>query len=425
MCILSSPAPAATSSSSRCPARALDPCQRQNLAVLALAGSQPILHLAQQHDVSRKYVYQQAHLAEVALRRAFDPPADEERVLFYLPVTKAWLRQLVLALVLICHSSYRGVIELLRDLFDYSLSLGTVHNIVHSAVPDAARYNACQDLAAVRNGAHDEIFQAGQPVLVGCDTSSTFCYLLSLEECRDSDTWAVRLLELADRGFHPETITADGGQALRAGQKEALPDVPCHGDVFHALHEFKPLVGYLENRAYEVIAACDKLQAQLARPGKRRDRMKRTWAQKRRHAQVAQKRALDLADDMAVLFRWLREDILGVSGPDHATRCALYDFIVAELRAREKLCPHRIEPVRKALENQRDDLLAFVVKLDRDLAAVAAAYQVPVELARETLQVQALSVHDVRRGPREAALWQRLAGRYHPLREAWSSCCGG
>jgi hypothetical protein len=90
------------------------------------------LHLAQQHEVSRKYVYQQAHLAEKVLRRAFDPPADEERVLFYLPVTKTWLRQLVLALVVICHSSYRGVIELLRDFFDYSLSLCTVHNIVYS-----------------------------------------------------------------------------------------------------------------------------------------------------------------------------------------------------------------------------------------------------------------------------------------------------
>ena len=46
------------------------------------------------------------------------PPLDD--VLFYLPVTKAWLRQLVLGLVLICHSSTRGVVELLGDLFDVS-----------------------------------------------------------------------------------------------------------------------------------------------------------------------------------------------------------------------------------------------------------------------------------------------------------------
>jgi hypothetical protein len=61
------------------------------------------------------------------------------------------------------------------------------------------------------------------------------------------------------------------------------------------------------------------------------------------------------------------------------------------------------------LENQRDDLLAFAAALDCDLAAVAAEYQVPVALAREAMQVQVLSVHDARRGPREAALRQALA----------------
>ena len=49
-----------------------------------------------------------------------DPP----QLLFWLPVTKPWLRQLVLGLTLICHSSLRGVHELLADLFDYPLSLG-------------------------------------------------------------------------------------------------------------------------------------------------------------------------------------------------------------------------------------------------------------------------------------------------------------
>src|SRR4029077_18609536 len=126
------------------------------------------------------------------------------RVLFHLPVTKAWLRQLVLGLVLICHSSCRGVLELLRDLFDTSLSLATIHNIVHSAVPRAAQHNLRQDLAGVRIGALDEIFQADQPVLVGCDADSSYCFLLSLEQCRDADTWGVRLLELTERGFDPD-----------------------------------------------------------------------------------------------------------------------------------------------------------------------------------------------------------------------------
>ena len=418
MCSLPPATAAATAASPRCPAQALAPAQRQQLAVQALAGAHPIMQLAHEHQVSRKYVYQQADKAGQALRLAFDPQPDDDRVLFYLPVTTAWLRQLVLALVLICHSSFRGVVELLRDLFDYSLSLGTVYNIVHSAVPLANRHNTSQDLSAIRLAALDEIFQAGWPVLVTCDVQSSYCCLLSQEEGRDGDTWGVRLLELTERQFSPEATIADGGRGLRAGHKEALPNVPCRGDVFHALRELTPRVGYLDNRAYAAIAACGKLQTQLARPGQLRDRMKLKWRQRLLFALVAQKKAIALAEDVALLLRWLREDILAVSGPDYAHRCALYDFVVAELRVRERLCPHRLEPARKKLENQRDDLLAFAAQLDRDLAALAAEHQVPVTLARETLQVQALSVHDVQRGLREAALWRALAGRYQPLRAA-------
>lgn len=419
MCILPSPTTDATPSSAPCyPARALDPAQRQHLAVQALAGSLSITELAEQHHVSRKFVYQQVELAEQALRRAFDPPPEDADVLFYLPVTKAWLWQLVLALVLICRSSYRGVIELLRDLFDYPISLGTVHNIVHGAVAIAAQHNGNQDLSDSRIAALDEIFQSGAPVLVGCDAHSSYCFLLSEEEHRDAETWGVRLLELKDRQFSPDATIADAGQALRAGQQEALPKTPCWGDVFHAQAEYTPVVGYLDNRAYEAIGARSKLQAQLARPGKLRDRMKRKWVQQLWRAQRTETQAIALAEDTAVLLRWLREDILAVAGPAHSTRCALYDFVVDELRQREELCPEHITPLRKYLENQRDALLAFAVQLDRDLRKLEAAYQVPVELVRETLAVEALPAGDVRRGPRATVLSEQLGGRYQPLRAA-------
>ena len=65
--------------------------------------------------------------------------------------------------MLICHSSYRGVVELLRDLFDYRISLGTVHNIVHRPVAQARRINQQYDLSTIRIGLLDEIFQAPIP----------------------------------------------------------------------------------------------------------------------------------------------------------------------------------------------------------------------------------------------------------------------
>ena len=123
------PAPATVYVS--CPAKQLAPQQRRDLAIQVLAGTETVSELAREHEVSRKFLYQQVHTAEQALDRAFAPVPQSEEVLFYLPVTKSWLRQLVLALVFICHSSTRGVVELLRDLFDYRISLGTVHNIVH------------------------------------------------------------------------------------------------------------------------------------------------------------------------------------------------------------------------------------------------------------------------------------------------------
>ena len=189
-------------------AKVMAPPQRRQLALDTLAGIQTVSRLAQEHHVSRNFVYRQAAKAEEALDEAFVPgsvgEAGEERVLFYLPVTKPWLRQVALDLTLTCHSSFRGIVEFFGDVLDCPISVGTVHTILQQAVEQARPYNVGQDLSRVRIGAHDEIFQNGQPVLVGADVASTYCYLLSIEDHRDAETWGIRLLELQDQGFAPE-----------------------------------------------------------------------------------------------------------------------------------------------------------------------------------------------------------------------------
>ena len=403
-----------------CSAKAMTPPKRRQLALQALAGAETVSRLAGQHAVSRKFVYQQTAKAGEALDAAFAPAeADDERVLFDLPVTKAWLRQLTLGLTLICHSSQRGVVELLRDVFDYHISVGTVHNVLQAAVPQARTCKEQQDLSGVRIGAHDEIFQGGQPVLVGVDADSTYCYLLSLEDHRDADTWGVRLLEAQHQGFQPEATVADAGQGIRAGQALAMPEVPCRGDVFHALQTVQSLATFLENRAYGTIGVTADLERKKARL-RWRGRPVRGVAVKLGHANREQARAVGLADDVAMLLAWLREDVLSLAGPDHATRRELFDFIVAELQSRESLCSHRIRPVVRALANQRDDLLAFAAGLDRDLEVVAAEFQVATETARDVLNVEQLALQSPSRWRREAALRSQLGSRYFPLSAAIS-----
>lgn len=420
MCILSPALPiASVVAGSGCPAKSLAAPQRQELAVNALAGAQSISELAHEHQVSRRFVYRQRDKAEEALAEAFTAPdRTDEGILFHLPVSEAWLQRLILGLVLICHSSYRGVFELLRDLLGCPRSLGYIHGVARRAMQQACQHNQQQELSRVRIAAHDEIFQAGQPVLVGVDTDSTYCYLLSLEEHRDADTWAIRLLDLRARGFSPQATISDAGSALRAGHDLAVPQTPRRGDVFHMVRDLTTLVRFLENRAYAALATCVQLEQQQARHLYRHGRDDRSLAQKLRHARPTADRAVALADDVTWLVRWLREDVLAVAGPGYAERVALYDFLVAELQTRKSQCPYRLGPLCTALVQQRSALLAFARQLDADLQRLAEDYQVSVAPVRALLQMQALDERDPRRGQQEAALRRQLRGRFYALSEA-------
>ncbi|MDO9713016.1 hypothetical protein, partial [Paracraurococcus lichenis] len=68
---------------------------RKDLAIQALAGCDTVSNLADQHGVSRKFVYQQTHKASAALDAAFSPAVRDDEVLFELAVTKNWLRQVI------------------------------------------------------------------------------------------------------------------------------------------------------------------------------------------------------------------------------------------------------------------------------------------------------------------------------------------
>jgi hypothetical protein len=405
-----------------CTAKTLGPGERLSLGVQALAGNHTITSLADEAGVSRKFVYQQADLAQDALDDAFAAAEDDDKVLFHLPVTKAWLRQAALGLTLICHSSYRGVHEFYRDLLRVNMSVGTVHNIVQDAIDKARPHNLAQNLANVDIAGLDEIFQKRQPVLVGADIRSTYCFLLSGEDQRDGDTWALRLLECQDRGFAPKATIADFGTGIRAGQKRAMPDVPCRGDVFHALHEITPVVAFLENRAYDTIAAHDKLEhkkTKLQQQGRRDQRSQlQSLSHKATAAAKEQAKAIPLADDVAVLARWLRSDVFAVSALPYADRAALFDFVVAELQARVSHCPQRLGPVCTLLQNHRDQLLAFAWQLDADLSKLAADFEVPLTIVRELLDLQALDKRQPLRWQKEAALRECLRDRFYHIAQA-------
>jgi hypothetical protein len=391
-------------------AKNLSPHERQALAVAALARKIPVSRLAVSVGASRNFVYRQSDKANNALNEAFADKNHDEKVLFYLPVTKEWLQKVILGLVLICHSSFRGVLEFMRDLLDFDISIGNVHNVVVNAAEKAKVVNGAEHLANVRAGVHDEIFQARMPVLVGADADSTYCYLLSSEDSRDGDTWAIRLMELEDKGLQPDYTVADGGTGLRAGQALAWPDIPCRGDVFHALLEMGRLAVYLENRAFGAMSALEKTEAKMTKAKRKGNGNK--YSKRLAMAGQAEYTTVNLADDINILAEWLRNDILSLAGDDVNSRRKLLDFVIESLRQREHLRPHRIRPVRVMLENQRDVLLAFAREIDDGLIACARESGVKLSDVRQLFNLRAIERMSGANTSHEQLLRERLGEKF-------------
>jgi len=341
-----------------------------------------------------------------AIDQAFAAKATD--VLFHLPVTPQWLDQLMLSLTLTCKSSCRCVKEFMRDLLDVSVSVGTVHSRLQGAAAQAGVINLAQDLSRIHAGLHDEIFQGSMPVLAGVDAASTYCYLLAAAEHRDADTWAIHLLDACKQGFNPDHTIADAGQGLRAGQKVALPGTPCHGDVFHIQKQCESLANVLARLAKGASTRRKALEVEMARA--KEIGCGNTLSRELTLARQAEQHASRLAKDVRTLVAWLSHDILALAGPDLAGRRVLYDFIAAELHQREHLDAARIRPVRRALENQRDDLLAFAAILDAKLETIAQNSKVFIDLVRDACLLQ-------RRAALSSSYWQRWNQLHDKLSE--------
>jgi len=378
-------------------AATLNSAERKKLAIQTLNPENTIVSLAKENDVSRKFLHQQKAKALDAIDDVFNNNEEKENVLFYLPITKKWLEQFVLVLILVGHCSLRGVMESFEALLDRSISFGTVHNIVGSAVENAKKVNQGINLSKISVGAQDEIYQVGKPVLAGVDLDSTFCYLLTSEDHCDEDTWGYHLLELVDKGLKLNHTITDGGRGLRAGQKAALGNTPCYADVFHAERDLTKVASYLKNRAEECSSTRKLLEKKMEKKLNKNDK---SLSDHLASAQAEENTAVSLAKDVQTLSSWLKKDILSLAGPNQKERGDLFDYVIDELRNREHLCPHRMIAVRKKLENQKEDLLAFVGEMENKFIEISLRNKVSILYVQKICELHGLD-------QKKPLYWQR------------------
>ena len=400
-------------------ASGLQPLQRQEMAVKVLAKQEPITEIAKEEQVSRKFVYQQQAIAQLALNQAFEKKEPEQEVLYYLPITHSWIFQFILALILICHCSYRGVVELLRDLFDYSLSIGTIHNRIKEATEKARQINQNQDLSSIDVALLDELFQGSRPVLTGVDAHSTYCFLLESVEHRDEDTWGWYLLEAESQGLNPDYTIADAGKGIRAGQKAAWGDKPCHGDVWHIFDQGETLCRNLAKKAQGAKTKREELEQKMesAKLKGQGNKLSAKLSLARKNEVILQK----LASDIQILLYWLRIDILSLAGPECSERLELMNFIIEELQLREDQAHKGIKALRTALSNQKSDLLAFAEVLDHKLRDIAQKFQISLSQVREVCLLMKKSLSTNVYWQKWNHLYQQLSEKFLIVKEAVES----
>ncbi len=206
------------------------------------------------------------------------------------------------------------------------------------------------------------------------------------------------------------------------------------GDVFHALQTSNSL-GRLpgESCLHEAIAttqsSCEESRQARAELAGRAARI-RVAGRALRYALRGRAQARTLAEDVALLVSLAPARRAGTAASDYVGRCALYDWVVAELRLRgaAALPPTAFDRSAVCWRTQRDALLAFAKQLDGDLQAwqrssPGSGHAGEVEEVRDVLE-PSLSQRPER--------WQRELGvvkhRWLAVRawyaKPWRSCWG-
>jgi hypothetical protein len=384
------------------------------MALEAISGKQTITELAKNYQCSRTTVYEQKRRALEAAADAFDE--TDEEVLFTIGITKSFIRMVVVALYTVCGSSYRGIVFFLESVFHYSISLGSVFNILDAAADKAKPINDSYALNAIRSSAADELFHRNQPILSVVDIESRFCALLAKADDRDNESWTLHLLYLQERGYAPDTSIVDSAKGLIQGHQIALPKTTLRHDHFHFIRDLKNCGRFLKNQVASQQTKTHKLvdRAEKAKNAQKKE----AYAQA---LSVAMKELGELEKTSAtfeILASWLQHDVLQLAGNDPDERAKLYDFIVTEMTAIASVHPHRIDAIVTSLHHRRDTLLDVANALNDQFALLAAHYKVSINTIWRVCYSARYDLDSCNYGEESSALEELIGEKYDEIEDA-------
>ncbi len=346
---------------------------RQEIALKSLQKEQPIKSIATEFGCSRTTVYAQQKVALHAVGQAFTS-VDDDKVMFYLPISKNILRTLVLILHVTCRSTYRHVIEFFRDFLGLDISIGGVFNIINEAAIIAGDVNKGEDFSSVKTSSSDEVFHRNQPIMATVDIPSRYCLQADLCDARDGDTWAINLMFMKDQGYNPDSVIVDSAKGMTNGYKEALPNTKIRYDHFHILKAIKEVARHLHNKVQSSLTTAEKSHAKLA--SAKADACKDKFSVQFEQDFAVYQEISEISQQFAILANWLQYDVLQLTSYSYEQRAELFDFILSELTKLAQVYPQRIKKLVKSLKFQRDRLLDIANTLSDRFQEVSNKHKV-------------------------------------------------
>lgn len=124
----------------------------------------------EQFDISRTHYHDLGKRADCVLESLCASEQATERVIV---LNKAFRERLVVSLT--CYGmSAANITAFAEEMFAYSISGGTIWNILKEASPKAEALEKSVSLENVKHIATDEVFQNGEPVLTGADLDTGY-----------------------------------------------------------------------------------------------------------------------------------------------------------------------------------------------------------------------------------------------------------
>ena len=344
------------------------------IALKSIRKEQPISKIATDYGCSRNTVYKQQTVAINAIDQAFNTSTDDDKVLFYIPVSKQTIHTMVVMLHLICRSSFRGIITFLSSLFGFDISIGNVTNIINRAAENADAINRSYDLSKIKTSSSDELFHRNQPILATVDVPSRFCAQAELNSSRDGNAWGVSLLFLEEQKYKPDTVIVDGAKGMAKGYQEVFPDTKIRNDHFHTIRDLKDTARFLRNKTQSMLTVAGKSYDKITKAKNNDLKEKAMFQFEQDFAKFSQ--LAEVSQKFTTLSNWMQYDVLQLAGYNPEQRAELFDFILVELEQLANTYPHRIQKILKSLKFQRDKLLDVANTLNDKFTTLAKKHNV-------------------------------------------------